>query len=182
MLYLGAVSYTHLDVYKRQKSGEESIKYPNLINNNWNTTKPFEKITSDSLSAPAGGHKGGPAGHPRPGSRCGGPGRRAGGPGGGALGALPAPPPARVGGVHRKIHPSLTKPPKRSRPGSAAWAAEPRPQPSSRPRRTTAEAQRPPAQGTGTKIGPSFPHDPARSAPLFPTSKKFYIKNPADRF
>ena len=36
----------HYSVYK--KSRAESIKYPNLINNNWETTKPFEKITSDS--------------------------------------------------------------------------------------------------------------------------------------
>ena len=36
----------HYSTYK--KPGEESIKYPNLINNNWNTNKPFEKITSDT--------------------------------------------------------------------------------------------------------------------------------------
>ena len=36
----------HYSTYK--KPGEESIKYPNLINNNWNTTKPLEKITSDT--------------------------------------------------------------------------------------------------------------------------------------
>ena len=36
----------HYSVYK--KPGEESIKYPNLINNNWNTTRPLEKITSDT--------------------------------------------------------------------------------------------------------------------------------------
>ena len=36
----------HYSIYK--KSGEESIKYPNLINNNWNTTRPLEKITSDT--------------------------------------------------------------------------------------------------------------------------------------
>ena len=34
--------------YKYKKPGEESIKYPNLIKDNWNTTKPFEKIVSDS--------------------------------------------------------------------------------------------------------------------------------------
>ena len=34
----------HYGKYKHP--GEESIKYPNLINNNWNTTRPFEKITS----------------------------------------------------------------------------------------------------------------------------------------
>lgn len=36
----------HYSTYK--KPGEESIKYPNLINNNWNTTRPLEKITSDT--------------------------------------------------------------------------------------------------------------------------------------
>ena len=36
----------HYSTYK--KPGEESIKYPNLINNNWNTTKPLEKIVSDT--------------------------------------------------------------------------------------------------------------------------------------
>lgn len=36
----------HYSTYK--KPGEESIKYPNLINNNWNTTRPFEKIASDT--------------------------------------------------------------------------------------------------------------------------------------
>lgn len=36
----------HYSVYK--KPGEESIKYPNLINNNWETTRPLEKITSDT--------------------------------------------------------------------------------------------------------------------------------------
>ena len=30
------------------EKGEGSIKYPNLINNNWNTTRPLEKITSDT--------------------------------------------------------------------------------------------------------------------------------------
>lgn len=33
---------------KYQKPGEESIKYPNLINNNWNTKRPFEKVSSDT--------------------------------------------------------------------------------------------------------------------------------------
>ena len=33
---------------KYKKSGQESIKYPNLIKNNWNTTRPFEKVVSDS--------------------------------------------------------------------------------------------------------------------------------------
>ena len=36
----------HYAKYKRP--GKESIKYPNLINNNWNTTGPFQKIVSDS--------------------------------------------------------------------------------------------------------------------------------------
>ena len=36
----------HYSVYK--KPGEESIKYPNLINNNWKTSRPFEKVTSDT--------------------------------------------------------------------------------------------------------------------------------------
>ena len=36
----------HYSIYK--KAGEESIKYPNLINNNWKTSRPFEKITSDT--------------------------------------------------------------------------------------------------------------------------------------
>lgn len=33
---------------KNKKNGEESIKYPNLINNTWTTERPFEKIVSDS--------------------------------------------------------------------------------------------------------------------------------------
>lgn len=36
----------HYSVYK--KPGEASIKYPNLINNDWSTKSPFEKITSDT--------------------------------------------------------------------------------------------------------------------------------------
>lgn len=36
----------HYSTYK--KPGEESIKYPNLINNDWNTSRPLEKITSDT--------------------------------------------------------------------------------------------------------------------------------------
>ena len=36
----------HYYIYK--KPGEESIKYPNLINNNWNTSRLLEKITSDT--------------------------------------------------------------------------------------------------------------------------------------
>ncbi len=34
--------------YKYKKSGEESIKYANLIKGNWNTVRPFEKIVSDT--------------------------------------------------------------------------------------------------------------------------------------
>lgn len=34
--------------YKYKRPGEESIKYENLINGNWNTTRPFEKIVSDT--------------------------------------------------------------------------------------------------------------------------------------
>ena len=30
-----------------KKGGEESIKYPNIIWNNWNTSRPFEKIVTD---------------------------------------------------------------------------------------------------------------------------------------
>lgn len=33
---------------KYKQPGEESIQYPNLINNNWKTNRPFEKITFDS--------------------------------------------------------------------------------------------------------------------------------------
>ena len=36
----------HYSVYK--KPGEESIKYPNLINGNWNTNKPLEKVVTDT--------------------------------------------------------------------------------------------------------------------------------------
>ena len=36
----------HYSVYK--KPGEESIKYPNLIKGNWNTTRPLEKVVSDT--------------------------------------------------------------------------------------------------------------------------------------
>ena len=31
-----------------KKPGEESIKYPNIIWNNWNTSRPFEKIVTDT--------------------------------------------------------------------------------------------------------------------------------------
>ena len=34
--------------YKYKKSGEESIKYPNLINGNWKTNRPFEIVVSDT--------------------------------------------------------------------------------------------------------------------------------------
>ena len=33
-------------VYK--KPGEEFIKYPNLINGNWNIDKPLEKVVNDT--------------------------------------------------------------------------------------------------------------------------------------
>ena len=36
--------------YKYKKPGEESVKYENLIGYNWNTTRPFEKIVSDTTS------------------------------------------------------------------------------------------------------------------------------------
>ena len=36
----------HYSIYK--KPGEESVKYPNIINNNWKTSRPLEKITSDT--------------------------------------------------------------------------------------------------------------------------------------
>ena len=35
----------HYFTYK--KLGEESIKYSNLINENWNTTRPLEKVVTD---------------------------------------------------------------------------------------------------------------------------------------
>lgn len=34
--------------YKYKRAGEESIKYKNLLNGNWKTTRPFEKIVSDT--------------------------------------------------------------------------------------------------------------------------------------
>ncbi len=34
--------------YKYKKAGEESIKFNNIINGNWNTERPFEKIVSDT--------------------------------------------------------------------------------------------------------------------------------------
>ena len=36
----------HYSIYK--KPGEESIKYPNIINGNWNTTRPLEKVVTDT--------------------------------------------------------------------------------------------------------------------------------------
>ena len=36
--------------YKYKKPGEESIKYENLIGYNWNTSRPFEKVVSDTTS------------------------------------------------------------------------------------------------------------------------------------
>lgn len=34
--------------YKYKRPGEESIKFNNLINGNWNTERPFEKVVSDT--------------------------------------------------------------------------------------------------------------------------------------
>ena len=36
--------------YKYKKHGEESIKYQNIVNGNWETTRPFEIIVSDTTS------------------------------------------------------------------------------------------------------------------------------------
>ena len=36
--------------YKYKKPGEESIKYSNIINGNWDATRPFEKIVSDTTT------------------------------------------------------------------------------------------------------------------------------------
>ncbi len=36
--------------YKYKRPGEESFKYSNVINGNWNTTRPFEKIVSDTTT------------------------------------------------------------------------------------------------------------------------------------
>lgn len=36
----------HYSKYK--KPGEESIKYPNIINSNWKTTRPLEKVVTDT--------------------------------------------------------------------------------------------------------------------------------------
>jgi len=44
--YLGYKSYCKH--YKYKKPCEESIKYPNLVNGNWYTSRPFKVIVSDS--------------------------------------------------------------------------------------------------------------------------------------
>lgn len=36
--------------YKYKKPGEESVKYDNIIRNNWKTKRSFEKIVSDTTS------------------------------------------------------------------------------------------------------------------------------------
>ena len=36
--------------YKYKPAGEESIKYPNIVNGNWNPSRPFEKIVSDTTT------------------------------------------------------------------------------------------------------------------------------------
>ena len=36
--------------YKYNRPGEESIKYCNVINGNWNTSRPFEKVVSDTTT------------------------------------------------------------------------------------------------------------------------------------
>ena len=36
--------------YKYKKTGEESIKYQNIVNGNWETVRPFEIIVSDTTS------------------------------------------------------------------------------------------------------------------------------------
>lgn len=36
--------------YKYKKTGEESIKYPNVIKGNWNASRPFEKVISDTTT------------------------------------------------------------------------------------------------------------------------------------
>ena len=36
--------------YKYKKPGEESLKYENIIGYNWNASRPFEKIVSDTTS------------------------------------------------------------------------------------------------------------------------------------
>ena len=36
--------------HKYKRAGLESIKYPNLINGNWNTTRPLEKVVTDTTA------------------------------------------------------------------------------------------------------------------------------------
>ena len=36
--------------YKYKCPGEESIKYSNIINGNWKTSRPFEKVVSDTTT------------------------------------------------------------------------------------------------------------------------------------
>ena len=36
--------------YKYKKTGEESIKYPNIVGGNWNASRPFEKVVSDTTT------------------------------------------------------------------------------------------------------------------------------------
>lgn len=36
--------------YKYKKSGEESIKYANIVKGNWKTSRPFEKVVSDTTT------------------------------------------------------------------------------------------------------------------------------------
>ena len=36
--------------YKYRKPGEESIKYTNIIRGNWHTSRPFEKVVSDTTT------------------------------------------------------------------------------------------------------------------------------------
>ena len=36
--------------YKYKRPGEESIKYSNIINGNWKTSRPFEKVVSDTTT------------------------------------------------------------------------------------------------------------------------------------
>lgn len=36
--------------YKYKRPGKKSIKYSNIINGNWNTSRPFEKVVSDTTT------------------------------------------------------------------------------------------------------------------------------------
>ena len=36
--------------YKYKRPGEETIRYRNVINSNWKTSRPFEKIVSDTTT------------------------------------------------------------------------------------------------------------------------------------